>query len=77
MDCKISGLELEVIAAVFSQAKDALAHIRKNMGEILSAPRPELSPYAPFILSVFVPEAKMREVIGKGGETIQGIEKDF
>jgi polyribonucleotide nucleotidyltransferase len=48
-----------------------------EMKKCLSEPRKELSPYAPFLLSVFVPEEKMREVIGKGGETIQGIEKEF
>lgn len=47
------------------------------MSRELSAPRPKLSPYAPFILSILVPQEKMREVIGKGGETIQGIEKEF
>lgn len=77
MDCKIAGLSLAVIAQVFTEAKIAIDHIRTEMTRELTAPRATLSPYAPFILSVFVPEAKMREVIGKGGETIQGIEKDF
>lgn len=77
MDCKIAGLSMEVVAQVFAQAKDSLAFIRTEMTRELAAPRAKLSPYAPFILSVFVPQEKMREVIGKGGETIQGIEKEF
>ncbi|MFZ4461189.1 MAG: polyribonucleotide nucleotidyltransferase [Patescibacteria group bacterium] len=77
MDCKIAGLPLTVIAQVFAQAKTALVYISGEMRKTLAEPRPNLSPYAPFILSVFVPEEKMREVIGKGGETIQGIEKNF
>jgi polyribonucleotide nucleotidyltransferase len=77
MDCKISGLELGVIDQVFAQSVAALKEIRASMAQALAAPRSELSPFAPFILSVFVPEEKMREVIGKGGETIQGIEKEF
>jgi polyribonucleotide nucleotidyltransferase len=77
MDCKIAGLSMEVVAKVFAQAKDSLDHIRTEMTKELSSPRPNLSPFAPFILSIFVPEAKMREVIGKGGETIQGIEKNY
>lgn len=77
MDCKISGLELGVIRDVFSQAITGLSEIRESMITALNAPRTELSPYAPSIFSVFVPEDKMREVIGKGGETIQGIEKEF
>lgn len=77
MDCKIAGLSMEVVGKVFAQAKDSLKLIRVEMTKELSAPRTNLSPYAPFILSIFVPEAKMREVIGKGGETIQGIERNY
>ncbi len=77
MDCKIAGLTLEVIGKVFAQSKESIGYIMGEMQKILSEPRKELSPYAPFILSVQVPEDKMREVIGKGGETIQGIEKNF
>jgi polyribonucleotide nucleotidyltransferase len=77
MDCKIAGLELKVIAEVFAQALGGLREIRDSMTQIIAISRAELSPYAPSIFSIFVPEEKMREVIGKGGETIQGIEKDF
>ena len=77
MDCKISGLSMEVVKKVFEKSVDATGYIMGEMKKCLAAPRAELSPYAPFLLSVFVPEEKMREVIGKGGETIQGIEKEF
>jgi len=77
MDCKIAGLSMEVVGKVFAQAKGSLDHIRTEMSQELSAPRSNLSPFAPFILSLFVPQEKMREVIGKGGETIQGIEKTY
>jgi len=77
MDCKIAGLKMEVIKNVFDKSIDACGYIMGEMKKCLSEPRAELSPYAPFLLAVFVPEEKMREVIGKGGETIQGIEKDF
>lgn len=77
MDCKIAGLKMEVIKTVFEKSVDATGYIMDEMKKCLSAHRKELSPYAPFLLAVFVPEEKMREVIGKGGETIQGIEKDF
>lgn len=77
MDCKIAGLQMEVIKNVFEKSIDACGYIMGEMKKCLSEPRKELSPYAPFLLAVFVPEEKMREVIGKGGETIQGIEKDF
>lgn len=77
MDCKISGLSMDVIRDVFVKSVDATGYIMGEMKKSLSAPRAELSPYAPFLLAIFVPEDKMREVIGKGGETIQGIEKNF
>lgn len=77
MDCKISGLSMEVIASVFEQSVDAISYIMGEMKSCISSPRAELSPYAPFLLAIFVPEDKMREVIGKGGETIQWIEKNF
>lgn len=77
MDCKIAGLSMDVIKNVFEKSVDATGYIMGEMKKCLSEPRKELSPYAPFLLSVFVPEDKMREVIGKGGETIQGIEKEF
>ncbi len=77
MDCKIAGLSLEVIKQVFEKSVDACGYIMGEMQKCLAEPRTELSPLAPFLLAVFVPEEKMREVIGKWGETIQRIEKDF
>lgn len=77
MDCKIAGLSMDVIRSVFDKSVEATGYIMGEMKKCLSEPRKELSPYAPFLLAVFVPEEKMREVIGKGGETIQGIEKEF
>lgn len=71
MDCKIAGLSMDVIRDVFAQSVDAIGYIMSEMKTAISAPRAELSPYAPFLLAIFVPEDKMREVIGKGGETIQ------
>ena len=77
MDCKIAGLSMAVVKEVFEKSVDATGYIMGEMKKCLSAPRAELSPFAPFLLAVFVPEEKMREVIGKGGETIQRIEKDY
>ncbi len=77
MDCKIAGLSMEVIKEVFEKSVGATGYIMDEMKKCLAAPRTELSQYAPFLLAVFVPEDKMREVIWKGGETIQGIEKEY
>ncbi len=65
MDCKIAGLKMEVIRSVLNKSTQATAYILEEMKLCLDAPRSELSPYAPFLLAVFVPEEKMREVIGK------------
>ncbi len=65
MDCKIAGLSMEVIREVFEKSISAIGYIMGEMQKCLSAPRSELSPFAPFLLAVFVPEEKMREVIGK------------
>ncbi len=77
MDCKIAWLSMEVVTEVFTKSVEATAYILGEMQQCMREPRAELSPYAPFLLSIFVPEVKMREIIGKGGETIQGIEKQF
>ena len=77
MDCKIKWLSMDVIKNVLTKSKVALAYIREEMTKDLSEPRKELSPNAPFILSMRVPLEKIREVIWKGGETIQKITKEF
>lgn len=77
MDCKISGLSMEVVKEVFANSEKAITYIRENMQKAISEPRKELSKYAPLLFSLQIPEDKMRDVIGKGGETIQWIEKDF
>lgn len=77
MDCKIAGLSLEVVKHVLEQSKGALGYIRTEMAKELAAPRAELSPNAPSILSLTIPVERIRELIGKGGEMIQKICRDF
>lgn len=77
MDCKIKWLSMEVVGGVLSQSKVALEYIRTEMTRELSESRKELSPYAPFIVSSRIAIDKIREVIGKGWETIQKISKEY
>ena len=66
LDVKIKGLKMEVFEKAFAQGKEASEYI---LGEMLKAQpevAKELSPYAPLIMSIQVPEEKIREVIGKG-----------
>lgn len=73
MDMKVHGLPIEVLAQALLQGKEARAHILEHMLSVLPEPRKELSPYAPRVESIKINPDKIREVIGKGGETIQKI----
>lgn len=73
MDIKISGVTEEILATALEQAKKARLFILEKMKAVISGPRPEISPYAPRIISLKIPVEKIREVIGPGGRIIQGI----
>ena len=76
LDVKIKGLKMEVFEKAFAQGQEASEFILGKMLETQGEVAKELSPYAPLIMSMMVPEEKIREVIGKGGETIQKIQAD-
>jgi len=73
MDMKVHGLSVDVLKQALEQAKEGRAFILKHMLGTLAGPRKELSPYAPRVETVQINPDKIREVIGKGGETIQKI----
>ncbi|HZP55452.1 MAG TPA: polyribonucleotide nucleotidyltransferase [Candidatus Saccharimonadales bacterium] len=73
MDMKVHGLPVETLKKALEQAKVGRAEILKHMLETISSPKNELSPYAPRVESIVINPEKIREVIGKGGETIQKI----
>ncbi len=73
LDVKIKGLTAEMIKKTFEMAKKARLEILDVMETTLAAPREELSPHAPRILSMTIDPEKIRDVIGKGGETINTI----
>lgn len=73
MDMKVHGLPTEVLEKALAQAKEGRAHILKHMLTTLERPRKELSPYAPRVETITINPDKIREVIGKGGETINKI----
>lgn len=73
MDMKVHGLSPDILKAALMQAKEGRAHILEHMVSILSAPRDTLSPYAPRVESIKINPDKIRDVIGKGGETINKI----
>lgn len=72
MDMKVHGLPTSVLAMALEQGKQGRAHILQHMMSVISTPG-EMSPYAPRVESIKINPDKIREVIGKGGETIQKI----
>ena len=73
MDMKVHGLPVATLAKALEQGKEGRAEILQHMLSILAEPRKEMSPYAPRVESVMINPDKIREIIGKGGETIQKI----
>ena len=74
MDNKARGLSTEILGRALAQAKEGRAHILSAMLDEIAAPRAELRDTAPRIETIKIPVEKIREVIGKGGETIRGIQ---
>jgi polyribonucleotide nucleotidyltransferase len=77
MDNKVAGVTQETLAQALQQARDARLKILGIMAETISGPREELSAWAPRITAIKIDPEKIGMVIGKGGETIRGLEADF
>lgn len=73
MDIKIDGITEQILTEALMQAKKARMEILEVLTNTLSAPREELSEYAPKIEMMTIKPAKIKDVIGKGGDTINGI----
>ena len=76
MDNKATGLTQEILARALAQAKEGRAFILKTMLEAVPAPREHTKETAPEIVSITIPEDKIRDVIGSGGKVIRGIQDD-
>ena len=73
MDMKVHGLKPAVLAEALKQSKPGRAYILEHMLSVIAKPRTTLSPYAPRVESIQINPDKIRDVIGKGGETINKI----
>lgn len=73
MDMKVHGLPVETLRQALEQGKAGRAEILEHLLTIIPTPRKEMSPYAPRVETIMINPDKIREVIGKGGETIQKI----
>src|SRR4029078_1261335 len=77
MDIKITGVTQEIMRQALAQAKDARNFILDRMADKRSEVRTDFSDNAPSISTVKIDPEKIGMVIGKGGETIRGLESDY
>jgi polyribonucleotide nucleotidyltransferase len=77
MDIKISGVTFEILTDALEQARKGRLFILGKMAEAIDGPREKLSAYAPAIETIKIDPEKIGAVIGKGGETIRGMQEEF
>ena len=76
MDIKIEGITKEIMEIALKQAREGRLHILSKMNEAISAPREEMSEYAPRFTVLKINPDKIRDVIGKGGATIRALTEE-
>ena len=76
MDIKIDGITQEIMSDALAQAREARLHILGEMNKVLSAPREEMSEWAPSIITMKIDPEKIRDVIGKGGAVIRAMTEE-
>jgi polyribonucleotide nucleotidyltransferase len=76
MDIKIEGLDLSIMREALDQAREGRLHILGEMNKALAAPKADLSPYAPRIVTVQINPEKIGDLIGPKGKTIRGIQDE-
>ncbi len=77
MDIKITSITKEIMATALQQAQAGRLHILEHMSKAIAVSRTDVSQHAPAMKSTSVPVDKIREIIGKGGETIRGLCEKF
>ncbi len=76
MDIKIEGLDLNIMKEALAQAKEGRLHILGEMDKALTAPRADLSAFAPRIVTMQISPEKIGDLIGPKGKTIRGIQDE-
>jgi DNA polymerase III epsilon subunit family exonuclease len=76
MDIKVTGINEAIIREGLEKARVARLSILDKMTEVVSAPRAEMSAFAPRIITIKINPEKIRDIIGKGGATIRKIQED-
>ncbi|MDZ4258196.1 MAG: polyribonucleotide nucleotidyltransferase [Gemmatimonadales bacterium] len=75
MDIKIDGLSLEIMTEALEQARQGRLHILGEMAKVITTHRPEMSKWAPRIITIQIKPDKIGDVIGPKGKTIRGIQE--
>ncbi len=76
MDIKIHELSKDIMQTALDQARVGRLHILDKMNEALTAPREEISSYAPTIITITINPDKIRDIIGPGGKVIRAIQSE-
>jgi polyribonucleotide nucleotidyltransferase len=76
MDIKISGLSAEIMKQALEQAHQARTFILGKILEAIPAPRSELKPHTPRIITVKIPSDKIGAIIGPGGKNIRALQEE-
>ena len=76
MDIKVDGLSFEVLKEALYQAKEGRLHILGKIDEVITAPREELKPSAPRLISMIIDRDMIGAVIGPGGKVVQEIQRE-
>lgn len=76
MDIKIHELSKDIMQTALEQAREGRLHILDKMNEALTAPREEISSYAPTIITITINPDKIRDIIGPGGKVIRAIQSE-
>jgi polyribonucleotide nucleotidyltransferase len=75
MDIKIVGVSIDIMRQALAQAREARLHVLAKMAQTITAPRTEMSPYAPRFVTIKIRPEKIREIIGPGGKVIRGMQE--
>ena len=76
MDIKIEGITREIMQVALAQAREARLHVLSYMKQALEGSRSDISVHAPRIIKIKINPEKIRDVIGKGGVVIRGLQEE-
>ncbi len=77
LDLKARGLNLGQIETIFQQAKEGRLDIIDQMEKVIEAPRADISPYAPRLVTIRIDPDKIGKLIGPGGKTIRALQDKY